>query len=57
MPNVDITVDADLRKLFNLPPCSDISIPGPKPLKVQLPTGGSISAFADISKGIPPTAR
>jgi hypothetical protein len=53
MPNVDITVDADLRKLFNLPPCSDISIPGPKPLKVQLPTGGSISAFADISKGIP----
>jgi hypothetical protein len=53
MPNIDIAVDGDLRKLFNLPPCSEISIPGPKPLKVQLPTGGSISAFADISKGIP----
>jgi hypothetical protein len=53
MPNFDIPVDADLRKLFNLPACSEISIPGPKPLKVQLPTGGSISAFADISKGIP----
>jgi hypothetical protein len=53
MPNVDITVDADLKKLFNLPPCAEISIPGPKPMKVQLPTGGSITAFADISKGIP----
>jgi hypothetical protein len=53
MPNIDIEVDAGLKKLFNLPPCADISIPGPKPLKVQLPTGGSISAFADISKGIP----
>jgi hypothetical protein len=53
MPNIDIAVDADLKKLFNLPPCSEISIPGPKPLKVQLPTGGTISAFADISKGIP----
>jgi hypothetical protein len=53
MPQVDIAVDADLRKLFSLPPCAEIRIPGPKPLKVQLPTGGSISAFADISKGIP----
>jgi hypothetical protein len=53
MPNIDIPVDADLRKVFNLPPCSEISIPLPQPLKVQLPTGGSISAFADISKGIP----
>jgi hypothetical protein len=53
VPNFDISVDADLRKLFNLPPCSEISIPSPKPLKVQLPTGGSISAFADVSKGIP----
>jgi len=53
MPNIDIAVDADLRKLFDLPACSDISIPGPKPLKIQLPTGGSITAFADISKGIP----
>jgi hypothetical protein len=53
MPNIDIAVDADLRKVFSLPPCSEISIPGPQPLKVQLPTGGFISAFADISKGIP----
>jgi predicted phage baseplate assembly protein len=24
MPNIDITVDADLKRLFNLPPCSEI---------------------------------
>jgi hypothetical protein len=53
MPNIDIPVNADLAKLFELPPCSELSIPGPKPLKVKLPTGGSFSAFADISKGIP----
>ena len=50
---IDIDVSDDLRELFEIPPCSDISIPGPKPLKVQLPTGGSIQAFADLSKGIP----
>jgi hypothetical protein len=53
MPNIDITVDPDLAALFSLPDCADISIPGPKPMKIQLPTGGSITAFADISKGIP----
>jgi hypothetical protein len=53
MAELDITVDADLRELFNLPSCSELAIPGPKPLKVNLPTGGTISAFADLSKGIP----
>jgi hypothetical protein len=50
---MDIQVDANLNQLFELPNCSDIQIPFPKPLTVQLPTGGTISAFADISKGIP----
>lgn len=53
MSTVDIDVSDDLRELFDLPPCADLRIPGPKPLKVQLPTGGSITAFADLSKGIP----
>jgi hypothetical protein len=53
MPNIDIPVPLDARKLFDLPPCSAIKLPSPKPLKVQLPTGGSLQAFADISKGIP----
>lgn len=53
MPNIDITVSADLQEAFQLPPCEEIKLPLPSPLKVQLPTGGSISALADISKGIP----
>ncbi|HWG95759.1 MAG TPA: hypothetical protein VN647_01645 [Nitrospira sp.] len=53
MPNIDVTVSSDLKKLFELPPCKDVKLPGPKPVKVTLPTGGSIQAFADISKGIP----
>src|ERR1051325_1316349 len=50
---MDIQVDANLNELFDLPQCADIQIPFPEPLKVQLPTGGSLQAFADISKGIP----
>jgi hypothetical protein len=53
MPNIDITVDSDLTSLFELPDCSDVQLPDPGPLKVQLPSGGSLQAFADISKGIP----
>ncbi len=53
MPNIDIAVSADLKKLFDLPPCKDVKLPGPKPLKVTLPSGGSIQAFSDMSKGIP----
>ncbi len=53
MPNIDITVSADLQKAFQLPPCEEIKLPLPSPLKVHLPTGGTISALADISKGIP----
>jgi hypothetical protein len=53
MPNIDITVDADLQQMFQLPPCSDITLPSAGSLSVQLPTGGALQAFADISKGIP----
>jgi len=53
MPNIDIPVNEKLSALFALPDCADLSIPLPKPLRVQLPTGGTISAFADISKGVP----
>jgi len=53
MPNIDITVDADLKQAFQIPSCQELSLPNPGPLKVQLPTGGTIQAFADISKGIP----
>jgi hypothetical protein len=53
MPTMDIKVSPDLQKLFELPSCVDIRLPKPEPLKLQLPTGGTIQAFADISKGIP----
>jgi hypothetical protein len=53
MPSIDIEVDADLKKLFELPPCEEIRLPQPKPLKIQLPTGGSLSAVSDIARGIP----
>ncbi len=53
MPNIDIKVDADLSQLFQLPACADLSLPNAGGLSVQLPTGGALQAFADISKGIP----
>src|SRR5437667_3284393 len=53
MPNIDITVESDLEETFQLPSCTELGLPNPGPLKIQLPTGGSIQAFADISKGIP----
>jgi len=53
MPNIDIPLSVDLNSALELPSCADIRLPLPKPLKIQLPTGGSIQAIADISKGIP----
>lgn len=53
MPNIDIELSADLKELFELPPCEDLKLPSPSPLKITLPTGGSINALTDISKGIP----
>ncbi len=53
MPNIDIPLPVDLKALFDLPPCDDIKLPSPSPLKITLPTGGSINALTDISKGIP----
>jgi len=53
MPNIDIPVPEKLQKMFELPSCDQLKLPLPKPIKVQLPTGGSLKAFSDISKGIP----
>lgn len=53
MAGIDIAVSADLEQLFQLPSCADITLPSASGLSVQLPTGGSLQAFADISKGIP----
>jgi hypothetical protein len=53
MPNIDIPLPVDLNETLQLPACADFRVPLPKPLKIQLPTGGSIKAIADFSKGIP----
>jgi hypothetical protein len=54
MPEIDIEgVSPDLQQLFQLPQCADITLPSAGSLSVQLPTGGTLQAFADISKGIP----
>ncbi|MFN8940256.1 MAG: hypothetical protein ACK5ZJ_10990 [Acidobacteriota bacterium] len=50
---IDIPIELDLRKLLAIPPCNSIKLPAPKPLKLTLPSGGSLPALADISKGIP----
>jgi hypothetical protein len=53
MPTFDIPIPVDLQELLDLPPCDELKLPAPSPLKIQLPTGGSLQAFTDISKGIP----
>jgi hypothetical protein len=53
MASIDIAVSADLEQLFQLPSCDAITLPSAGSLSIQLPTGGSLQAFADISKGIP----
>ncbi len=53
MPELDIEVSPDLAKLFELPECTEIKLPDPGSVSIQLPTGGSIKAIADLSKGIP----
>jgi hypothetical protein len=53
MPNIDIPLPVDLNEQLQLPKCADIRVPLPKPLKITLPTGGTIKAIADLSKGIP----
>jgi hypothetical protein len=53
MPNIDIKIAPDLKKTFQLPPCAQLKLPSPSPLKVHLPTGGTLTAFSDLSQGIP----
>src|ERR1700683_549995 len=53
MPNIDIPIPTDLNKMFQFPPCAQVQLKPPSPLKITLPTGGTLSAFSDLSKGIP----
>jgi hypothetical protein len=53
MPTLDIPISADLNGLLELPPCDELKLPLPEKVKIKLPTGGTLQAFTDISKGIP----
>ena len=53
MVDIDIPVSESLQKALQPLSCSDIRLPLPRPLKVELPFGGSLQAFVDMSKGIP----
>ncbi len=53
MGNIDIPVKVDVQKMFDIPPCLDLSFPKPAPMQITLPTGSVIKAVSDISKGIP----
>jgi hypothetical protein len=48
-----ITLSPDLQKLLKLPDCSLLALPKPKKAELRLPSGAKLSAFSDISKGIP----
>ena len=53
MPTLDIPVKPNLQKALDLKPCSAFALPAPKPLKLQVPGGGTIKAVNDLSQGIP----
>ena len=53
MPKIDITLPDELAQALAQPMCVDLSLPKPQKLKVQLPSGGTLQAFTDVSKGIP----
>jgi hypothetical protein len=53
MAQIDIPVSVSLQEALNIPPCSKVALPFPKPLKITLPSGGSMNALVDMSKGIP----
>jgi hypothetical protein len=53
MVQIDIPVPVSLQDALDIPPCSKLALPMPKPLKVTLPSGGSMNALVDMSKGIP----
>jgi hypothetical protein len=49
----EIPVSVNLQQLFELPDCDALALPKPQPLKVRLPNGGTFTAIADLSRGIP----
>ena len=53
MPKIDIKVESKLEEALKIPACIDLSLPKPRKLSIELPTGGSLTAFTDMSKAVP----
>ncbi|MFD2081320.1 hypothetical protein SAMN05421678_12634 [Actinopolymorpha cephalotaxi] len=53
MARIDIPLSVNVQHALDLPPCAKLRIPQGKPLTLTLPTGGSMQAITDLSKGIP----
>lgn len=53
MTRIDINISPKLQEQLALPRCVDVRLPKPKLPQIRLPTGGSIKAIADLTRGIP----
>jgi hypothetical protein len=51
--NVDIPIPEELREALSAPRCLDLSLPEPKKLTINLPSGGSLSSLANAGQNIP----
>lgn len=53
MVDIDIPVSEPLNRALQPLTCQDLALPMAGPLTVNLPSGGSLKAISDLSKGIP----
>lgn len=49
----EIPIPVDLQELFKVPVCADLALPKAEKLQLRLPTGATLTAIPDLSKGIP----
>lgn len=53
MAPIDIELPAALRDALAVPRCADLGLPAPTTLTLSLPTGGSLPAINDFTRGLP----
>ncbi|MDO9712899.1 hypothetical protein [Paracraurococcus lichenis] len=53
MANIDIKLSSELMQRLSLPSCASFSLGKPELPSITLPTGGTIKALADVTKGVP----
>ncbi len=53
MAEIDIPVPESLREALSAPVCIDLSLPEPKKLTIQLPSGAALTSLSNIGQNIP----